>query len=356
MPGSGRGDVEAAFALSARRFAAAVRGCVVVLVSAFGVLGVSVPVAVFGVVVAGAAVDWWVAVTGRAAWAGLAAAVLRVVVVCWAAGQSEWALQVVTMTAITVQWEWRARVAVPVAGLLLAVHLATGGGGVAVVVRVVVECALARLGFALARRSSRRVDELRVRRAELDLAESTSVARRLREREYLALLHDTASSTFLLVAAGGADVSKEKVAEYARHDLSVLTSEPPESRGPVDLGASLAVVVSRVPLAVDARLPGGVLVPAPVALAVVRSVREALSNVVRHAGVGDAQVEARAGGRGVVVTVTDTGRGFRAEEVPSASRGIRGSVVERMAAVGGRAAVTSQPGRGTTVRLEWSGA
>jgi signal transduction histidine kinase len=52
------------------------------------------------------------------------------------------------------------------------------------------------------------------------------------------------------------------------------------------------------------------------------------------------------------VRVTDAGRGFDVGAVSDHRRGIRGSVVERMAAVGGRAEVTSRPGR-TTVRLEW---
>jgi signal transduction histidine kinase len=96
-----------------------------------------------------------------------------------------------------------------------------------------------------------------------------------------------------------------------------------------------------------------VLVPASVALALVRAVRETLTNVERHAGVRTATLSLRTDGDRVVVDVADAGAGFLPAAVPPARRGLRGSVVERMTAVGGRAEVTSRPGEGTTVRLVW---
>ncbi len=347
--------------MSARRFAGPVRGVGLVLVSAFGLLALpadALPLgsALFALVAGGAVVDCWAGLSGRAAALTLALAVARVAAVCVTPQRpGEWALHVLTLTAITLQWEWPPRVAVPAAAGLLAVHLATVGGGGGVLLRLLVECVLARAAFVLLRRSSRHVDVLRARRAVLARAEAASVARRRREREYLALLHDTASSTFLLVAVGGADGDPGQVREYARHDLAVLTSGEPAHGSPVDLGAALRTVVARGALTVDARWQDGVLVPAPVALALVRAVRESLANVARHAAVPTAAVSAHTDGTRVVVTVDDAGVGFRPEEVPPARRGIRGSVVERMAAVGGRADVTSRPGHGTTVRLVWPG-
>lgn len=89
--------------------------------------------------------------------------------------------------------------------------------------RLVFECLLARLGFVLLRQSARRVDELRERRSALVRAEAALLARHRQEREYLALLHDTAASTFLLVTVQAKETDPEQVAEYARHDLAVLT-------------------------------------------------------------------------------------------------------------------------------------
>ena len=72
---------------------------------------------------------------------------------------------------------------------------------------------------------------------------------------------------------------------------------------------------------------------------------EALTNVARHAGPARARVHAGpADGGGVTVEVADDGAGFDPAAVPASRRGIRESLVGRMAAVGGTAAVSSVPG------------
>lgn len=366
--GSPLGSVEAEFLTTARRFAAPVRGVGLLFISAFGLLAVpddtmSLGFALLGLVVVGAVVDIVTAISGRAAPLALGFAIARVVAICatqeWTGGQpNQWALNALTTTAITLQWEWPPKVAIPATAGLLAVDLAVvgfGEGGTTVL-RLLVECVVTRLTFVLLRRSSRRVDVLRDRRAALERAEALALERHRREREYLALLHDTASATFLLVAVHGRDTDRAQVAGYARHDLTALTGSaggPTARDSPVDLNASLHAVVQRSPLTVEAEWRDGPLVPASVALALVRAVREALANIERHAGVDNAALSARREGDGVVVEVADTGLGFRLDEVPHSHRGIRGSVVERMTAVGGGAVVTSRPGAGTSVRLVW---
>lgn len=364
---SRQGGVEALFLSSARRFAGPVRGVGVVLISTFGLLAVpddALPLgfALFGLMLAGAVVDCWAGFSGRAAPLALAFVIARVVAagvtLKWTGGPSNpWALNILTTAAITLQWEWPPKVAVPVTAGLLAVDLAVISAGV-LLPRVVFECVLARLGFLLLRRSSRRMDELRKDRSALARAEAVSLARHRQEREYLALLHDTASSTFLLVAVHGEDTEPGQVAEYARHDLAVLTGAaggPTTQDSLVDLTTSLRAVVARSPLSVDLRWRGESPVPASAALALVRAVREALANVERHAGVDAATLSLRVEGDRVVVVLDDAGVGFHPHEVPRSCRGIRSSVVERMAAVGGSAVVTSCPGAGTVVRLVWPG-
>ncbi|WP_244199790.1 sensor histidine kinase, partial [Amycolatopsis thailandensis] len=100
----------------------------------------------------------------------------------------------------------------------------------------------------------------------------------------------------------------------------------------------------------EARGARGPPIRAAAALPRVRAVREALVNVDRHAGVGEALLTVE---DGVRVTVRDEGRGFDPAATPAQRRGVRGSLVERMAAAGGRAEVTSAPGAGTTVDLVW---
>ena len=47
----------------------------------------------------------------------------------------------------------------------------------------------------------------------------------------------------------------------------------------------------------------------------------------------------------------DEGPGFELETVPTERRGVRDSIVGRMAAVGGSAVVESRPGEGTEIAL-----
>jgi signal transduction histidine kinase len=88
-----------------------------------------------------------------------------------------------------------------------------------------------------------------------------------------------------------------------------------------------------------------------VAEALLGSLRATLENVVRHSGATTAEIEVIADPRDVTIMVTDKGTGFDISTVPADRLGLRTSVVERMAAVGGRARIWSAPGEGTSVIL-----
>ena len=85
---------------------------------------------------------------------------------------------------------------------------------------------------------------------------------------------------------------------------------------------------------------------------VFRIAQEALQNALRHAGA--ARIEVRLeGGAPLVLTVADDGCGFDPGEVSVRARRLGlTSMEERAAAVGGRLAISSRAGEGTTVRLE----
>ena len=78
--------------------------------------------------------------------------------------------------------------------------------------------------------------------------------------------------------------------------------------------------------------------------------REALRNVVKHAGVRTAVVRAALTAHGMEITVRDQGKGFDQSRHPH-GLGIEHSIVTRLREVGGEAVVWSRPGRGTRVRL-----
>ncbi|GHH32955.1 sensor histidine kinase [Lentzea cavernae] len=332
--------LEARLLATVSRLAGPVRGACVVLVSLFGAFSLNSALgwALFAIVAVSTVADFWLPEVA------LPVAFLRVVVLSLLLGADadQWVLTVLTTTLITWQWQWPLKVTVPATAALLAVQVVTTGPGV--LVRAVLESVLARLAYELLRRSSRRVDRLRERAAEQSRAAAVALDQGRREREYLALLHDTAAATFLMAAHGG---DPDEVAAQARRDLVVL-AERGDAEGTVDLGAALTAVARAS--SVDVRVQAEVVrVPAGVALQFVRAARELLTNVERHSGTSSARLTVTPG----VVLVEDDGRGFVPGEVPEHRRGLTGSVVGRLEAVGGTAVVESAPGRGTTARLTW---
>lgn len=327
---------------SVSRLAGPIRGAGVVLISVFGAwsVGSSLGWALLAFVVVTSIADF------RVPRVALPVAFVRVVVLSVLLGGvgEQWTLTVLTTTLITWQWQWPLRVTVPLSALLIALQVVVAGPGV--LVRAVLEPVLARVAYLLLRRSSRRVDELRSQAAAQQRSAALALERGRQEREFLALLHDTAAATFLMAAHDG---DPSAVAVQARRDLVAL-SERDNAEGAVDLAAALTVVARDRAVTVSAE-PAPV--PAAVALAFVRAVGELLTNVERHAGASAVLLSVARVGRGVVVVVEDDGRGFVLAEVPSHRRGLRGSVVDRLRAVGGVAVIESTPSRGTTARLAW---
>src|ERR1039458_7950786 len=83
-----------------------------------------------------------------------------------------------------------------------------------------------------------------------------------------------------------------------------------------------------------------------------RVAQEALPNVARHARASQVEVKLQKTGEAICMTITDDGKGFQTERVVRAEQGKRLGLLgmrERLEIVGGRFAVTSAPGKGTTV-------
>ena len=128
------------------------------------------------------------------------------------------------------------------------------------------------------------------------------------------------------------------------------------------LAAGIAAVAAELRdrgLRVNVEMSGGPgpAVPPRVATALTHAAREALVNVLRHAGTGEAWVTVRQGGRDedVVVTVRDAGAGFDTGRVDALRLGLRRSIAERVEDCGGQATIWSAPGEGTLVTLRWDG-
>jgi signal transduction histidine kinase len=173
-------------------------------------------------------------------------------------------------------------------------------------------------------------------------------ARRADEREQHRQLHDTILSTLTMVAAGAFAGPSPALTAQAARDLRVLQGLAGAPAAPAVPGRLEPLTDLRPKLELaPATLPSGV------ADQVAACVGEALRNVERHAGTGEAEVTVTGGTGWAVVKITDFGRGFDPAATPPSRRGIRESITGRMLAAGGRAAIASRPGAGTTVTVSW---
>lgn len=84
---------------------------------------------------------------------------------------------------------------------------------------------------------------------------------------------------------------------------------------------------------------------------VFRILQESLSNLVRHAHATEVEVELQRCGGVLTLTVQDNGIGMPAE-IPANGSGLPG-IRDRVAAIGGRFVIESQPGAGTVLTLSF---
>ncbi|MFE9691309.1 sensor histidine kinase [Micromonospora sp. NPDC005806] len=280
-------------------------------------------------------------------------------------GEVSWIAVLASTTVINAQLTAPARWSVP-AGLVVTIAYAAGATaagnpaearGHAVTLLVQIGCAA--MMSAVMRRRSGRADA-----AFADyqrLARDAVVARTAREAERRQNrdLHDTVLATLTMVGLGAVPGPSAALRERCAADLRTLAAladaRSVPTPGTVALDDRLRAILARLPeLPVAATLPP-CAVPAEVAAAVADSAAAALANVVRHAPGSSATLRLTRVGDAVVVEVADDGPGFDPATVPAHRYGLRESIHGRMSTVGGRAEVTSAPGAGTRVRLEWTG-
>ena len=106
-----------------------------------------------------------------------------------------------------------------------------------------------------------------------------------------------------------------------------------------------------VRVAFEDRLPEDARFAPEVETAAYRIIQEALTNIARHAGVGEATVKVSRDEDSLVVEVEDLGAGFEQERVSAQSFGLTG-MRERTNILGGRLIIETSPGAGTRVIAE----
>src|SRR4051794_5474368 len=194
-----------------------------------------------------------------------------------------------------------------------------------------------------------------VMRLVRSLTEERAERIRSQERaEMAAHLHDSVLQTLALVQQRADDPrAVTALARRQERELrSWLTRRVDE--GPLKLARALEVAASEVErdhgVVVDIVAVGDADLDAR-GEALVAAAREAMVNAAKFGGGSAVDVFAEAGDGELQVYVRDRGPGFDPAALPADRRGVRESIVGRMARHGGRAAIHSAPGAGTEVEL-----
>jgi len=210
-----------------------------------------------------------------------------------------------------------------------------------------------------------RISRRRARSIESDItrADNDDTAAMVRARaanRISALVHDTVLNELAVVSTRAAgplpDEVRERIAESvarvaaedARGDTVVLAGE---RLGGAVADAVDAARVQGLVVTVDGDIGAVGELTAPVAASLGLAVRQCLDNVAAHSGTDLAEVAVIAGDGVLTVMVVDSGRGFAENGVGTDRLGLRNSVRQRIAGIGGTVQIFTTEGVGTSVSM-----
>jgi signal transduction histidine kinase len=206
-------------------------------------------------------------------------------------------------------------------------------------------------------------ETIRARERAARLAERESLARQIHDSvlQALALVHKRGRE----LAGGGPLIPADQVAGLAEMAggqeqalRSLILRDPAADETPAGAASlraaleALAGAERSLPVTVGAT--GALWLPAGHVQELAAAVRQALDNVVEHAGASRVALFADEDGGAVVLTVRDDGRGFDYDErrlLAEGKIGLAKSVKGRVEQLGGGMRVTSRPGAGTEIEL-----
>ena len=165
-------------------------------------------------------------------------------------------------------------------------------------------------------------------------------------------MHDSLLHTLQRIGAPWSAASPDDIRQSCR-DARLRLSEVPRTERETrtwDLVPLITEVVGTPRFKLEGQSTAAV--PRQAALALAEATREAVRNTLKHTS-DEPTVKVVGGALGTRVTITDHGAGFDVDRASSgAGLGIAGSIVDRMADVGGEASIASSQ-RGTVVTLRW---
>jgi len=99
-------------------------------------------------------------------------------------------------------------------------------------------------------------------------------------------------------------------------------------------------------------IEGSLSLDEAVEMAIYRIAEEALNNILKHSEASHVTVLLQAANNHVILEITDDGVGFEPRSAKTSGGMGLGNMVERAAALGGQVEITSEPGKGTCIRVE----
>ncbi len=174
--------------------------------------------------------------------------------------------------------------------------------------------------------------------------------------ELAAHLHDSVLQTLALIQRN-ADQPHRMMSLARRQERELrawLYGAAAPDATPTTIAAAMAALTEELEAAHDIVLEAVLVGDAPLderASALLAAIREACTNVAKHAGVPGVDVYLEVEEAEVVAFVRDRGAGFDPASVPGDRQGIRRSIVERVERHGGAVTIRSAPGEGTEVEL-----
>jgi signal transduction histidine kinase len=260
-------------------------------------------------------------------------------------------------------------VAAPVAYGVVRVLPAGGGVGAASAVLDAVYAII--LGgvilaiIAMMRQASSAVDSAQAQAFETYSAAVRQHATEVERVQVDAIVHDSVLTTLLSAASARLPEQKALAAQMAAAAIGHMNAAEASDAGSQSL-TGLDRLAERLftaanafssPFSVGAHDIASRSLPVTVAEAVYSAAVQAMVNSAQHAGGAEVKrrltIDGGVDGAAVRIVIDDSGCGFLVDAVPDERLGLRVSIRERLARVGGLAAVRSAPGQGTTVTIVW---
>lgn len=201
---------------------------------------------------------------------------------------------------------------------------------------------------------------LNLRRGEQD------VARRAEQRILRGELHDKLAQSLSALTMGLRQMNRVGGNEGVGELVSVSEQSYAELRELLDLleagswqpttvgtlGHLVETWQQQTGVHVTTSLPDGEMgLPPEVALAILGIAREALTNIGKHSGAREVWVDLQRTDDAVTLSVRDNGRGFPEDRGPGHGRRI---MQERANSIGAALRITSKPGAGTEVQVQYT--